>query len=43
MDEDLKELLERRTAETTSVVQEQMVQVERLAFRGAISLHDLVH
>ena len=29
MDEDFKELLERRTAETTSVVQEQMVQVER--------------
>ena len=29
MDEDFKELLERRTAETTSAVQEQMVQVER--------------
>ena len=43
MDEDLKEFLERRTAETTSVVQEQMVQVERLDFRGAISLHDSVH
>ena len=29
MDEDFKELLERRTVETTSVVQAQMVQVER--------------
>ena len=29
MDEDFKVLLERRTVETTSVVQEQMVQVER--------------
>ena len=42
MDEDLKGYW-RRTAETTSVVQEQMVQVERLAFSGAISLHDSVH
>ena len=42
MDEDLKEFLERRTAEITSEVHERMVQVERLAFRDANSLHDLV-
>ena len=41
MDEDLKELLERRTAETTSVVQERMVQVERLAFRVTVHVSAL--
>ena len=43
MDEDLKELLERRTAEITSELQGQMVQVERRAFRDNNSLHDLVY
>ena len=43
MDVDLKELLERRTAEITSEVQERMVQVERLALRDTNFLHDLVY
>ena len=43
MDEDLKEFLERRTAEITSEVHGRMVQVERLAFRDANSLDDLVY
>ena len=53
IDEDFKELLERRTAETASVVQEQMVQVERFTdsvhqsatvFRDSLSkLENRVH
>ena len=43
MDEDFKEFLERRTAEITSEVHGRMVQVERLAFRDANTLHDLVY